>query len=359
MKILHLDFDDLKNPNGGGQAIRTFEINRRLAKKHQVTVITGNYQGAKDEIIDNIQYLRVGSKKFPWSNFSFIYQAIKRARSRHFDILVENFTPPFGPSFLPFFTKKPVVAMVDWAFAHEMSAKYKLPLSILQDFGTKFYQNFIFPTNAIAQELLGEQLDKKNVLITPNLMASDFKRPKNYSLKNYILFIGRLDIHQKGIDLLLKAFSRIVKAVDIKLYIAGEGKDKGKIIKLINKLNIGKKVELLGKISGDKKIKYFSQARLVCIPSRYEANSVVAAECVYLKKVVVAFNIPVLVEATQNQAVYAQEFNIDDLAQQITYAYKNAEKIQKELKFKPLPTWDKLAALQKKFYYQIIKKSKK
>jgi len=249
--------------------------------------------------------------------------------------------------------------MVDWAFAREMSKKYKLPFFVLQDFGIKFYQNFIFPTKAIAQELLGEQLDKKNVLITPNLFESDFKKPKNYSFKNYILFIGRLDIHQKGIDLLLKAFSRIIKVMDTKLYIAGEGKDKGKIIELINKLNIKKKVELLGKITGNKKIRYFSQARLVCIPSRYEANSVVAAECVHLKKVVVAFNIPVLAEATQNQAVYAQPFRIDDLADKMIDAYQNAEKIQKKLKFRPLPSWDKLAALQEKFYFQIIKKSKK
>ena len=49
VRLLHLDFDDLGNPWGGGQARRTYEINRRLAEGRgwEVTVVTGAYAGAR------------------------------------------------------------------------------------------------------------------------------------------------------------------------------------------------------------------------------------------------------------------------------------------------------------------------
>jgi len=184
MKILHLDFDDLKNPNGGGQAVRTFEINRRLAKRHTVTVITGNYEGARDERIENIHYIRVGAKSFPWSFLSFFVWAPELFKKIEFDLLVENFTPPFGPAWTPLYTKKPVIAMVDWAFAWEMSAKYKLPFFIPYELGLKLYRNFIFPTMAIQKKIVKNR-QGLNTLILNNQSLSEFTR---YEQKVKIIF---------------------------------------------------------------------------------------------------------------------------------------------------------------------------
>lgn len=356
MKILHLDFDDLKNPQGGGQAIRTFEINRRLAKRHRITVTTGNYPGAKDERIEGIRYIRIGKGNFPWNIITFLASIPKVVKQFDHDILVENFTPPVGPAFTPIFTKKPVIAMVDWCFAREMSQKYKLPFFIAQSLGLKLYKNFIFPTRAIRDYLLEENKRNLNVTVLPNLMVSEFPRKiKNLKISNNLLFMGRLDIHQKGLDLLLRAFAQIVRNIPGSLLIAGEGRDKDRIQKMIRKLKLSRQVKLIGRISGKDKFNILSRARIVCIPSRYETSCIVASESLLLKKAMVTFDIPVLRETTQNQAIYARPFDIEDLAEKLLYAYKNSAGISSKIKFKPLPTWDEVAKKQEEFYLKIIR----
>jgi len=352
MKILHLDFDDLKNPMGGGQAVRTFEINRRLAKRHQITVVTSTYAGAKDEKIEGIQYIRIGKKSFPWNFLAFLAKTPQIVKKYRHDLVIENFIPPIGPALTPLFTKKPVIAMVDWAFAWEMSKKYKLPFFLWQDIGIKLYKNFIFPTQAIRKYLLKGSEKNKNIFVAPNLALTDFyEKPKQEKLSDYILFIGRLDIHQKGIDLLLRAYRQVLETKKIPLIIAGDGRDKKKIQKEIKKLGLERNVTLIGSVKGEEKYKFFQNAKIVCIPSRYETGCLVALEALAYGKVIVAFDIPVLKETTQNQAVYAKAFDTNDYAQKILYAYQNAAKIASKIKIKPLPTWEEIAKKQEEFYF--------
>ena len=65
MKICHLIYDDIANPwLAGGGAVRAREIYRRLAERHQVTLITGLFPGAqREEELDGIRFVRVGSDR--------------------------------------------------------------------------------------------------------------------------------------------------------------------------------------------------------------------------------------------------------------------------------------------------------
>ena len=50
MKICHLIYDDVGNPwLGGGGALRAREIYRRLAERHEITLITGRFPGSSSE----------------------------------------------------------------------------------------------------------------------------------------------------------------------------------------------------------------------------------------------------------------------------------------------------------------------
>ena len=49
MRILHTSYDDPWNPwLAGGGALRTWQISRRLAARHDVTLVTGRYPGAAE-----------------------------------------------------------------------------------------------------------------------------------------------------------------------------------------------------------------------------------------------------------------------------------------------------------------------
>ena len=79
LKICHLIYDDIANPwLGGGGAVRAMEIYRRLAERHEITLICGLFPGADLEAeIDGIRILRVGSAaSYGRSRLGYCFNAI-------------------------------------------------------------------------------------------------------------------------------------------------------------------------------------------------------------------------------------------------------------------------------------------
>jgi hypothetical protein len=65
MKIFISSFDDIDNPHyGGGGAIAVHEIASRLAKRHEVTVITGSFPKCNKQIRNGVTYQRIGFHHF-------------------------------------------------------------------------------------------------------------------------------------------------------------------------------------------------------------------------------------------------------------------------------------------------------
>jgi glycosyltransferase involved in cell wall biosynthesis len=90
-----------------------------------------------------------------------------------------------------------------------------------------------------------------------------------------IIAIGRLT-QQKGFDVLIKAFSRIVKKVDARLIILGEGSEKGMLERLIDTLGLTEKVSLLGFQKNP--YPFLSKAGVFVLSSRYEGLPMVILE---------------------------------------------------------------------------------
>ena len=105
---------------------------------------------------------------------------------------------------------------------------------------------------------------------------------KKYSIKNnekLILYLGRLH-SRKGIDLLISAFSQILKELgDARLIIAGPDNGFLPAIKrqMIN-LNLGDKILLTGPLYEKDKVEAFVDADIYVLPSIYEAFPVSVLE---------------------------------------------------------------------------------
>lgn len=87
----------------------------------------------------------------------------------------------------------------------------------------------------------------------------------NENSKN-LLCVGRLS-PQKGFDLIIEIMS-LINDKNIKLYILGDGKEKGNLLNLIKKLNLEKQVFLLGRKSNP--YVYMKNVDLFVLSSRYE-----------------------------------------------------------------------------------------
>lgn len=78
----------------------------------------------------------------------------------------------------------------------------------------------------------------------------------------------------KGIDILLKAVSTVIKSIpDLKLYIAGSGEEEEKLKSMVKDLGLESHVNFLGYISNEEEInRYYKACKIVVAPSRWDVE---------------------------------------------------------------------------------------
>ncbi len=120
----------------------------------------------------------------------------------------------------------------------------------------------------------------KNIEVIPNSISYieiDSYNIKRQECNKFILFVGRLH-PKKGIDLLIKAFSKL-KDTDIRLKIAGPFSEyKKELDVLIKSLDIENRVDFLGIVTGKEKYQLFKDAWVFVAPSYSEVVGMVNLE---------------------------------------------------------------------------------
>jgi len=359
MKILHLDFDDLESPTAGGQAVRTFEINRRLAQKgHQITVVTLTYPGAKNKTKENIHYERCGIKHYPL-NFISYFLAVPFILFKHdFDLVVEDNIPPTSFGLSPWYTSKPVISQIQSLFAHESSKKHGLPFWIVEKYTSKIYKNFIVLTENVKEQI--QKLNKRaRIQVISNGLSKVY--PQHVEHKKQLLFLGRIDYYHKGLEHLIK-IAKILQTTlpDYKIIIAGDGRDVKKLQEDIAKNNL-KNVDYIGKIDGSTKEDYIKNAIALLLPSHFETLPFTMLEAASHGKPTIFFDIPNLHELAKKQiGIEVPAFDETKFADAIEKlcADKNLLKTLSDNAhaWAQEHLWDKIVEEQEKFYMSCLKK---
>lgn len=361
LKITILDFDDIKNPLlSGGQARATVEVGSRLIKRgHKITVLCSRYPGYKDRTEKGIFYKHIGlgSKNIRLNNLFYILAlpfALKNIRT---DIIIECFTAPVSTLFSPLFTNIPVVAIPTSFEADRFAKLYHLPFNLIEKTGLKFYKYFMPYTKDLDQKMKSVNPDVTSVII-PEGVGQEFFKIKQVKPK-HILFLGRFDVGQKGIDLLLESFSKVAAQIDYPLVLAGFGPDEQQVKNLIKKYGLESKVKLVGPAYKAKKFKLLSEALFVAFPSRHEGFSLFALEALASGLPLIGFDIPGLSWTDKKVSLKAKVFNISEYARILKTA--SDAKIIGEMRREARPfakkyTWENVALMQEKFFYQVLKK---
>ncbi|HOA82828.1 MAG TPA: glycosyltransferase family 4 protein [Thermodesulfovibrio thiophilus] len=342
MKILHLIYDHINNPwIGGGGAVRAYEINKRLAMKgHEILTISGKYPDAEDYEEDNLRFNFLGSdKNYVLSVFSYVFKAIQylKKHAYDFDIVIEDFAP-WNPVFSSFFHKN-VILQLHHKEGRNILRKYfilGLPFYLIEMFYPKLFSNIITVSNKTRDNF------RVNSAVIPNGISEVLLYEKSLN-HDYIAYIGRIDIYNKGLDVLLTA----VKNIKIKILIAGKGKDENKLTKKIKNLNITN-IHFIGFLAENKKVSFISKAKFLIMPSRFEGQGIVALEAASMGKPVIVSDIPELrwvVEAGFGISFKSEDAT--DLAEKINFLLQRDDLItemgKRGIEYAKQFTWDRIA----------------
>ncbi|MFY0655002.1 MAG: glycosyltransferase family 4 protein [Cyclobacteriaceae bacterium] len=208
--------------------------------------------------------------------------------------------------------------------AMKLSEKYNIPF-VLTEHMTPFpFETFL--KNGEISRYISEPIRKANEVICVsqylkesissllkiesivlnNFIDSDFFTPKenqrtsNQSLK--LLFIGRL-VHQKGVDILLKAMKILQEKeqMRIELRIGGSGDDANRYHNLSSNLGL-KNAHWLGELNREEVRNELQACDVFALPSRHENNPVVLLEAL-------ACGIPIIVTSCGGPEELANEKN--------------------------------------------------
>lgn len=354
-------YDDIKNPHyGGGGAIAVHEIAKRLLKKYEVHVVSWDYSGKKKETIDAVKYERFGLPFLNPKIAMFAYQLALPfvVMSKQFDVWLESFCPPFTTAGVPLFTKKAVIGVVHMLAAEDMERKYKLPFHIVQNAGIKTYKNIIV-TSEVVKRKIKEISSSSNIKVISNGIESVIK--PSLKKEKYILFLGRIEVDQKGIDLLIEAFRKFwLRNKDYTLVIAGNGdpKEIEKTKELIRNAKLSKYVTVKGRVSGKTKATLLKDATCIVIPSRFETYSLVALEAMSYGAPIVSFAIEGLAWIPDNIAIKIPPYNVANLEKALSTVVTNKQlshtMIGEGNSYAKHYTWDAVASLYEEYIKNIL-----
>jgi glycosyltransferase involved in cell wall biosynthesis len=118
-----------------------------------------------------------------------------------------------------------------------------------------------------------------------------------------VLYIGRLDEKQKGIDVLLDAFAILIRRVPgATLRIAGRGPDDAWLRARADSLGIARAVRFLGAVADTERDDLLAGAACQVVPSRFEGFGIAAAEALAAGVPLIVSDDPALVEIVQAPA---------------------------------------------------------
>ena len=281
LRVLHCIYDDPRNPwVGGGGSLRVFEIYRRLAGRVDVTVATGSFPGARDETVDGVRYVRLGaSSPYALSRWSYARAAEAALRAGDYDAAIFDFSV-YTPIRVP--RERPVGLVVHMLHGPTARERWgRLPAAALRraEGALLARSRWISTTSRWMEDQLAPLVrpDARIVRIGSGVPDEFFGVERRE--ENFLLCYGRFDLFHKGLDTALAAFRRAGERYpELRLCLAGRGKDEGRLREMADELGVGERTRILPGVGRDEVLRLMGGALALVMPSRLEGLPMVPAE---------------------------------------------------------------------------------
>jgi glycosyltransferase involved in cell wall biosynthesis len=294
LRVLHCIYDDPANPwVGGGGAHRVREIYRRLVDHVDAEVATGNFPGARDEAADGVRYRRLGAARpYPWSRLTYARAATRLMSAGEYDAAIFDFSV-YTPIRLP--RGRPAGLVVHMLHGPTAADRFGKPLgravTATENAGLRQARWISTTSRWMEEQLRGIVSPEARVVRVGSGVADEFAAVRRAE-RGFLLYYGRFDLYQKGIDTVLEAFARIApQRPEVRLVLAGRGKDEGRVRELAARLGLGDRVEIRAGAGRAEVLELLSGALVLLMPSRVEGLPMVPAEAMAAGVPVVAADV--------------------------------------------------------------------
>jgi glycosyltransferase involved in cell wall biosynthesis len=366
MKIGHVIYDDPGNPwLGGGGAVRALEVNRRLARSgHEIDMLAGGYPDAHgSEPVPGFRVAYAGrSASYVASRLAYSSRAAQFVARDEFDLIVED-TSPFTCVRPYAHGDRPVIGIVHHLVGKAILRKYPLigylpyrwePLNI------RGFRDILTDSHDVAQQISSAINPDASIETIPNGVDQALLNAAADEKKN-VLFLGRLETYQKGLDVLIEAFVYLSRThPDVRLVIAGSGKDEAGLRREIDRLDVANRIDLVGRVEGNRKIDLLRTCLFCVMPSRYEGWPTVGLEAAACEKPVIGTDISGFAEIVQHEKT-GLIVSVDDAAALGAAMIRLVEDkaLRRRLGTQARDwardyTWDRIAERQLAYYEQVL-----
>ena len=338
MKILVINWQDIKNPLGGGAEVHLHEIFKRLAQRgHSVTLFSSSFQGAlTEENIDGIQVIRQGGRYL----FNFIVPARYYTQFRRdgYDIVVDDINKI--PFYSPLYVKEPLLAIVHHLFDRSIFSEASLPIASYV-FGAERLAFPIYRKTPMAvvsestkQELIRHGFPDANIELVQNAVDHELYQSWDRTAGSEIIvgYLGRLKKY-KSIDHLLSAFEIVKQEIpEARLLIVGDGDARPALEQTARDLGLSQSVTFAGFVSAQEKVRLLNMMRVVVNTSAKEGWGLTVIEANASGVPVIASDVPGLRDSVVDEKTgFLYEYgNIEQLAQKILLVLRD-ENLQTRL----------------------------
>lgn len=301
MRFLMLSWRDPENPKAGGAEDATMRYLLALKERgHETYWWSFQFPGsAEHQRVNSIPVIRKGG-----ALTSILHARQWVSTEKPFDLIIDQHHGL--PWFVPWWSATPCVAYIHEILGPIWHSFYPWPLAALGEFQEqlvlKFYKRIPFWTVSQSTRTKLLKLGVENVRVFSNgthvqpLRNIDFK-----PLKTPVRFVtvSRL-APNKRIDhaiLLMKDLES--RDIDAALQIIGSGEELPRLQKLINRLRLHSKVQLLGRLSEERKNETVRQAHFLVHPSVREGWGLNVIEANAMGTPALVYPVAGLVDSTQ------------------------------------------------------------
>ena len=319
MRILVINWRDIRNPEAGGAEVHLHETFSRIAAwGNEVTLLCSRFPGAAEsDQIDGIDVIRHGGK---WTfNFTAPWYYRRRLAHRSFDVVIEDLNKI--PALLPWFMDGPPLMVLlhhlfGSTFYREINPVLATYLYFMERLIPRVYRRCLFEavSESTRDELVRMGVAADRISVVHNgldarfLDAANMGPPAAPDRKEapaapdrkeagLVIYLGRLKKY-KNVDHLIQAMAIVREKVPgARLVIVGAGDRRRALEALTRSMGLDDAVQFTGFVSEAEKLRLLTRAEVAAYPSSKEGWGITVIEANACGVPVVAARVPGLRDA--------------------------------------------------------------